>query len=549
MKRNLILIILSYVVFFLIISVVFFNSITNSGETIASHIHFNQVKAESISTLNQRLQSPNQINGKPVLRIVNFNPGGGSATNREQRERSWQQFAQYLVEQQAEIILIQEPGKAELATIRRIMEPHFPYSRWIHYPSGINDPNEIPRGGELNPIFSKYPFVEGTQQEWKISPSDKERDRNRIALSVEVRTPYGDVRLVNLHTHGDTQCADAYQALLPITNSASPLFNSPEKPFIIAGDFNIALKQVKPAYDPARRNTGALLSRGVCDFKYSKKYVNVDDLEKLIRENYKAYCLDEGRCRNVGTIEMIWTLNNNPIEIYQMWWGDDIYRHIFDDANKHPVVFADIGNPSWTIATPPPPTSLPPPTNLTQQCGSVASADKMNSQFSWSQVNGAERYVLRINKRNTCTNDAGASVEWFCPETDGRGDVWQFVPAGNCSSGTCNYTHPLLANTDYSDWSVQAVRPGGTGQLSEGGQSPQQTGFRCVLPSPSPSPTLPPQPIEGDLNNDGVVNQTDYNLMVTNLYTNNCAFTVPRRTSACEVNIGDLNRLIRLMRR
>ncbi len=260
-----------------------------------------------------------------------------------------------------------------------------------------------------------------------------------------------------------------------------------------------------------------------------------------------------------------WTnQHDNQVTICNGVWCWSFRMNATDAIDLSNVTWLNNGQPtnlcrSWTTnatncpgSTPSPtpsPTPLPAPTNLTQQCGGVAGADKMNSQFSWSQVNGAERYVLRINKRNTCTNDAGASVEWFCPETDGRGDVWQFVPAGNCSSGTCNYTHPLLANTDYSDWSVQAVRPGGTGQLSEGGQSPQQTGFRCVLPSPSPSPTLPPQPIEGDLNNDGVVNQTDYNLMVTNLYTNNCAFTVPRRTSACEVNIGDLNRLITIIRK
>jgi hypothetical protein len=70
-----------------------------------------------------------------------------------------------------------------------------------------------------------------------------------------------------------------------------------------------------------------------------------------------------------------------------------------------------------------------------------------------------------------------------------------------------------------------------------------------LTPTPYPSPTPLPQPIEGDLNNDGVVNQLDYNLVVISLYTNNCNYTVPKRSNNCTVTIGDLNRLVGVMRR
>ncbi|MBP9758145.1 hypothetical protein KBD45_00480 [Candidatus Dojkabacteria bacterium] len=293
--------------------------------------------------------NPNLIDGKPVVRIVNFNPGPGHVGNRDRREQAWIQLAEHLVALKAEIVLIQEPGKAELAMIRRILEPTFPYSRWIRYPEGINNAQDIQRGGEINPIFSKYPFVEGTQQEWEISPSDKERDKDRVVLSVDIQTPYGVLRTVNFHTHGDTQCADAYKALEPLTNPASIYYNPPQKNFIITGDFNIALSQVLPAYDPNIRNSGALLIREVCDYKYSNRYVNVNDLEKLIKENYKAYCLDPNTCLNRQTIEMVWSLNNNPIDIYTMGRGDSKFQHIFEDVNKHPLVFADIGDPNWVL--------------------------------------------------------------------------------------------------------------------------------------------------------------------------------------------------------
>ncbi len=306
---------------------------------VHSPIHPTVVKGATQAT-------PNTIDGKPVIRVVNFNPGPGYIGNRAERVVAWTELAQYLKQQNVDIVLIQEPGKSELAIIRSLLEPIFPYSAWIRYPEGIDDPEKIKRGGELNPIFSKYPFVEGTQQEWQISQNHGGDNKQRVVLSKMIRTLYGDLRVVNFHTHGDTQCEDAYFALKPIVEPTSPYYNPPTQNFIIMGDFNIKLSSATP-YNPNIRNSGGILDRRVCNDGEDRGEKYANEMADIIRVHYKTNCLDLNTCANKGTIEMIWSLNTSPIEIYKMWWGEDRFRHIFQDANKHPLVIADIGNPSW----------------------------------------------------------------------------------------------------------------------------------------------------------------------------------------------------------
>ena len=301
----------------------------------------------------------NSINGKPVIKIANFNPGPGHAGN-QPRVNAWSELYRAMTENKVEILMLQEPGSRELDKIKEIFTPYFPYSTQI-----------ISRGGgELNPVFSKYPFISGTQQEWKISPSNPDHDKGRVALSVEVLTPYGPLRIVNVHTHGNTQCADAYKAMEPIVNPQSPYYNAPSKNFIIAGDFNIALKQILPAYSPNISNSGAILEGDFCDnSKYSNQFIDKRVLADLIRPNYKAYCLDEGNCRNRQTIEMVLTLNNNPIEIYRTAWSEEKFRDIFEDRNRHPLVFAEVGDPSWVLQSIQPsalPSNSEPTVSITQ---------------------------------------------------------------------------------------------------------------------------------------------------------------------------------------
>nr|MBP7774710.1 hypothetical protein [Candidatus Woesebacteria bacterium] len=293
--------------------------------------------------------TPNTINGKPVIRVVNFNPGPGHAGNREVRAIVWKDLAKYLSDQNADVIMIQEPGKSELNTIRTVFEKYFPYSTWIRYPEGITDPEDIKRGGELNPIFSKYPFIEGSQQEWLISQNHDGNNKGRVVLSKNIQTPYGVFRVVNFHTHGDTQCEDAYYAFKPITEPASPFYNPPGQNFIIAGDYNIALSSAT-LFDPNKRNSGGIFNKSVCSSGGVDRGIKyADELAEIIRLNYKTHCLDSNRCANTGKIEMIWSLHTSPTELYKMWWGDDHFRHAFQDANKHPVVFADVGDPKWKL--------------------------------------------------------------------------------------------------------------------------------------------------------------------------------------------------------
>lgn len=276
--------------------------------------------------------TPNTVNGIPVIRMVNFNPG--SVPSPDNPIPKWQGIANYLAGQNVELLLLQEPAKRELDAIQSAFASQFPYMTYIKSRSG----------GELNPILSRYPFIEGSQQEWEINDIKK-----RVVLSIKVQTPYGILRAVNLHTHGDYQCKDAYNALEPIANPNSQFYNSSNQEFIMAGDFNIKLRSNKP-YHHQIASSGSLLLESVC-------YKNTDytqRLSQLIRLNYKANCLDVNKCQNVaaGTnenIEMVWSMVNNPIDIYQMWDAPAEIANRFNDANRHPIVFADIGDPNWKM--------------------------------------------------------------------------------------------------------------------------------------------------------------------------------------------------------
>ena len=370
----------------------------------------------------------NSLNGKPIIKIANFNPGSGHAGN-QPRVNAWSELYRAMTENKVEILMLQEPVRQELDKIKEIFTPYFPYSTQI-----------ISRGGgELNPVFSKYPFISGTQQEWRISPSDPDHDKGRVALSVEVLTPYGPLRIVNVHTHGNTQCADAYKAMEPIINPQSPYYNAPSKNFIIAGDFNIAFKQILPAYSPNIPNSGAILEGDFCDnSEYSNQFIDKQVLADMLRPNYKAYCLDETNCINRRTIEMVLTLNNNPIEIYKTYWSEEKFRDIFEDRNRHPLVIAEIGNPNWIM-----PTSPPTPVSL----GASISQENSNTFVAEWNDNRGSKYLNLTKCIDTFCNNNNSFVRITpCPNPTQIGLANNDTDASSSTSKWCKY----LINSDSS---------------------------------------------------------------------------------------------------
>lgn len=306
-------------------------------------------------TLGVSADIPNLIDGKPVIRIVNFNPG--TLSGEIDPTDKWRRFAEYIATQNVEIIFFQEPGKREQPYIENFLKPYFPFVTNI----------KSREGGETNPILSRYPFVEGSQKEWNISPSFN--DKRRVALSVMVETPYGRVRAVNLHTHSKSTCVDAFNTLEPLSNASSPYYNSPDQPFFITGDFNIYLGSVTE-YSSQNQNSGAILSSTSC----SQNPDYHDRLKDVIRTNYKALCQDELMCLNRGTIEMLWSMNGNPITIYKMWRPSAEISNQFNDINRHPIVYAEIGDPSWVLPATPSPTSSESPTIQSSPTSSQPSA-------------------------------------------------------------------------------------------------------------------------------------------------------------------------------
>jgi hypothetical protein len=148
--------------------------------------------------------------------------------------------------------------------------------------------------------------------------------------------------------------------------------------------------------------------------------------------------------------------------------------------------------------------------------------------------------MLRLNKRNSCLNQTGQTVDWYCPEPDAtgkQGDQILFMAHTSCANSTCTLTTPVTPNATYLDWSIQSLDS--TGNPSPTGSRTDTTGFSCSVDR------------KGDFNQDGAINQQDLTLLTTVLSTTNCTYNLTPNTPTtndCFITIQDFNTLIGMVR-
>lgn len=121
----------------------------------------------------------------------------------------------------------------------------------------------------------------------------------------------------------------------------------------------------------------------------------------------------------------------------------------------------------------------------------VCDASGTTATFSWPEVPGAQRYVLRIDKVNTCKNDTGETIPWFCgpsnvapPNANAFGEDQYVIyqAATVCNNGTCSADRTIVANDDYLNASIQWV-PSASGTIAaDANYIDYSTSFSCPDP-------------------------------------------------------------------
>ena len=142
-------------------------------------------------------------------------------------------------------------------------------------------------------------------------------------------------------------------------------------------------------------------------------------------------------------------------------------------------------------ATPPGGDTTPPPNpdKITPSVACTGSDGKLGT-FSWPHNSSVEKYILRIDKANECTdpNKPGQTMPWFCGTNEGfpnnTGDQYYLLNASEvCTNGTCSIAKSLVPNATYTNASIQWVLPGGStnADATRMGFSPE---FICATSTP-----------------------------------------------------------------
>lgn len=105
-------------------------------------------------------------------------------------------------------------------------------------------------------------------------------------------------------------------------------------------------------------------------------------------------------------------------------------------------------------------------------------------EFSWKHNPLFDRYILRIDKENSCKNEKGETIPWFCGTNQGfpnnTGDQYYLVNAADiCANGMCKVTKPVVPGEKYTNASIQWLKPGDSTQADANkmGYSPT---FTCA---------------------------------------------------------------------
>lgn len=445
------------------------------------------------------------------LTILNWNIGAMNSNNGptlERRRYRMNRLAHVFKEQAVDIATVQE-FSLKYPDLQYINEE----LAAISYPMHV----DVAGYSENNPstallVFSRFPLDFQSKRVAYIKKSQGDRSAQSIRA---VGTPIGMIRISNIHTHIDMPCRNMIDSL----NFFSQFDYTRT---LLAGDANITFTNFYGSPEQ--------LSKPECRGYDWTKISNVcSEATYDCRPNDAA-------CRNSSGCFGDYFYLPNPSELVIK--TNITIGNAYGISDSHPAIVAKIGlrNPPTPIPTP------PPPSQLVVSCLTDRSIDaRMTGIFRWQGMSGMDRYILRIHSPKTCTNQAGETIEWLCPDTQTpeNGDRFVNVSAQtNCdpTSQPCTIHLPMADALAYQGWSVQGVqRVNGTEVLSEqinNGTTGEFTAFGCD---------------SADLNGDGSVNQTDYQQLVSHFNTNTCASNIvgacPNQSGAA-ITIQDFNQLV-----
>jgi hypothetical protein len=207
-------------------------------------------------------------------------------------------------------------------------------------------------------------------------------------------------------------------------------------------------------------------------------------------------------------------------------------------TGEQPPVVPPPAPPAPPVVPPPIPPIIPPtPPQITPEI-SCKAATGDQATFTWKHHELAKKYILRIDRYNSCKNDTNETIYWFCGTNEGfpnnTGDQYYLLNAtgqdGVCTNGICSITKPVVANAQYTNASIQWVLADNvtTADVTRMGNSAE---FSCTGADTN-------QPLKGDFDKNNGVDIFDYNLLYSQLEKTNCEFNLVG--SSCAIDYQDL---------
>ncbi len=297
------------------------------------------VGSKNIPTPPPVIPSPqsasNSFEGKPAIKVFIHNPGPASHINTyDARYDRWKQYADYWKSENIEVVGLQEQRYSgaeppDVNILQKVLQD-------IGYPlfeQHLTIPNM-----EGNIILSRYPFKPNSYFTWRIKD-------NRYPQSVIITTPYGELRFVNIHTHGLEACKNSIDIVKPLLDSGNTLFSPSSESLLVGGDFNVALKtgtdddiQIFPC---ERDNQFAIeLTQNLSKWRNRCSANN----------KFDSTCVNNQK--DAKYIDYFLIPKSSPLQLYSSWIAPAAIRNIADSNSQvHIPITALVGDPNWQFAS------------------------------------------------------------------------------------------------------------------------------------------------------------------------------------------------------
>lgn len=183
-----------------------------------------------------------------------------------------------------------------------------------------------------------------------------------------------------------------------------------------------------------------------------------------------------------GIYSFDWTAPTTPglYTLYGRVWNSNIAECRADCVDKPPRYLCASAQQCKKTVTVGTPKSAP-----TVSCAPTGT----EATFSWRAVPGAKRYVLRIDKVNSC---ASSSSGWFCgpnevnprnPNQHGEDQYVLLAAADVCTDTSCSIIRPVVANAEYLTASIQWVETETGTVVADGARIGSSSSFNCPDPT------------------------------------------------------------------